>query len=171
VYYYKFGCASYSKSSFVSRKGARCIPEMQRTRMCGISQTGFASGCLPQLRVLKPLSHLPNIENMLLQYLQYAFVLKLHRNRFGNAAVLNGNQTAKCSVKPTPSAEQFVRFFEIVTDSSLYYAIIRPDFDVLPLIAKHFPRPLCRQRWMSLGRKRKMQHLLRCMPLQHYVFV
>ena len=49
--------------------------------------------------------------------------------------------------------EAFVRF-QLTTDH-LYYAIIEPDFNVLPLLTDHFEHRYADQRWMIYDSRRR----------------
>jgi probable DNA metabolism protein len=49
--------------------------------------------------------------------------------------------------------EAFVRFQQ--TADNLYYAIIEPDYDVLPLLTKHFQDRYADQRWLIWDNKRR----------------
>ena len=49
--------------------------------------------------------------------------------------------------------EAFVRFQKTVDE--LYYAVIEPDYDVLPLISNHFTSRYADQRWMIYDARRK----------------
>jgi len=100
------------------------------------------------------LSELPSIENVMLRYIQY--VIKsdnsVERN-FGNPDVLMISQTAKKVDREKHRMEAFIRFQK--TKDELYYAIIQPDFNVLPLIIKHFKDRYADQRWLVYDVRRK----------------
>jgi probable DNA metabolism protein len=49
--------------------------------------------------------------------------------------------------------EAFVRFQ--LTQDKLYYAICQPDYNVLPLIQKHFKERYADQRWLIYDSRRK----------------
>ena len=72
---------------------------------------------------------------------------------YSNKAVLTVFQTAKKVWREKHRMEAFVRFQKTADD--LYYAIISPDYNVLPLIAKHFTERYADQRWMIYDAKRK----------------
>lgn len=101
------------------------------------------------------LSERPGIENILLQYVQYAFSWKHFgmENDFSNAAVLAVKQTAVKVGREKHRMEAFVRFQK--TKDELYYAIIEPDFNVLPLIASHFKKRYADQKWIIYDARRK----------------
>jgi len=100
------------------------------------------------------LSGLPNIENVLLQFIQYAFGSPLAiETDYGNAAVLAVHQTARKVAREAHRMEAFVRFQQ--TADGLFYAIIEPDFNVLPLLTTHFKDRYADQRWMIWDGKRR----------------
>lgn len=93
------------------------------------------------------LSGLPGIENVLLRYLQYAFRTEFSVEMdFGNVAILMVHQTAKKVQREAHRMKAFVRFQQ--TADHLYYSIIAPDYDVLPLITSHFRDRYADQRWL-----------------------
>ena len=100
------------------------------------------------------LSEIDGIENTLLQYIQYVFSSETFMEEdYSNAAVLTVFQTAKKVWREKHRMEAFVRFQH--TADGLYYAIIDPDFNVLPLIADHFKTRYADQRWMIYDGRRR----------------
>lgn len=100
------------------------------------------------------LSELPGIENTLLQYIQYVFSSTEAIERdFSHPAVITITQTAKKVWREKHRMEAFVRFQK--TRDDLFYAIIEPDYNVLPLIAQHFTSRYADQQWMIYDAKRK----------------
>ena len=100
------------------------------------------------------LSELDCIENTLLQYIQYVFASGVVMEEdFSNKAVLTVFQTAKKVWREKHRMEAFVRFQK--TADGLYYAIISPDYNVLPLIGKHFTERYADQHWMIYDAKRR----------------
>jgi probable DNA metabolism protein len=100
------------------------------------------------------LSEQEGIENVLLQYVQYAFGTKESiESDFSHPVVLNVVTTAKKVWKEKHRMEAFVRFQK--TKDDLYYAIIEPDHNVLPLIASHFIARYANQQWMIYDARRR----------------
>ena len=100
------------------------------------------------------LSEIDGMDNSLLQYIRYAFSSSVSMEEdFGNAAVLTVFQTAKKVWREKHRMEAFVRFQKTADD--LFYSIIEPDFNVLPLIADHFTKRYADQRWMIYDARRK----------------
>jgi len=99
------------------------------------------------------LSEIPGIENTMLQFIRLAFSMEDAEKAFGNAAVLKVSQTARMVHREKHRMEAFVRF-KLTTDG-IYFAEIDPDFNVLPLIAKHFKNRYADQKWLIYDLKRK----------------
>ena len=100
------------------------------------------------------LSELKDMDNLLLRYIQYALKSKfVIENDYSNADVLLIQQTSKKVHREKHRMEAFVRFK--LTKDQLYYATIQPDFNVLPLICKHFKERYADQRWLIYDVHRK----------------
>jgi probable DNA metabolism protein len=100
------------------------------------------------------LSEIKGIENTLLKYVQYIFKNKLTVERnYSNETILCVAQTAKKVHREKHRMEAFIRFQ--LTKDRMYYAICQPDFNVLPLIEKHFKTRYADQRWLIYDAGRK----------------
>ncbi len=100
------------------------------------------------------LSELKGMENVLLRYIQYALHTKLAvENDYSNPDVLLVQQTSRKVHREKHRMEAFVRFQ--LTKDELYYAIIQPDYNVLPLICRHFKERYADQRWLIYDGLRK----------------
>lgn len=94
-----------------------------------------------------------------IELLLYRYVLKLfsrdeilHLN-FSDSTVVKISQLAKSVGREKHRMEAFVRFQ--LTKDDIYFANIEPDFDVLPLISKHFKSRYADQQWIIYDIKRK----------------
>jgi probable DNA metabolism protein len=74
-------------------------------------------------------------------------------NNYGDADALNMAQTLKKVSRERHRMKAFIRF-EKATDG-LYFSIIEPDFNVLPLIVTFFKNRYADQRWLIYDVKRK----------------
>ncbi len=100
------------------------------------------------------LSEQTQVESLLLDYIQQAFKSQIHIDSdFSNDTVLKVSQIAKSVGREKHRMEAFVRF-KLTTDG-IYFANIEPDFDVLPLISKHFERRYADQKWIIYDLKRQ----------------
>ncbi len=100
------------------------------------------------------LSELKDIENVLLRYIQSA-ISSRHaiENDYTNPDVLMVQQTSRKVHREKHRMEAFVRFQ--LTKDGLYYCIIQPDYNVLPLISKHFKNRYADQQWLIYDSQRK----------------
>ena len=99
------------------------------------------------------LSELETIEDTILGVIRYG----LHSQQnvlsdFGHPDVLQLQQTAKSVGREKHRMEAFVRFQ--LTKDGLYFSVIEPDFDVLPLILPHFRDRYADQRWVIFDSRR-----------------
>jgi probable DNA metabolism protein len=100
------------------------------------------------------LSEISGIDNTLLSYVCHAFNSKGSIEcDFSNPDVLTVSQTARKVYREKHRMEAFVRFQR--TADELYYAVIDPDFNVLPLIRNHFKERYADQRWLIYDSRRK----------------
>lgn len=100
------------------------------------------------------LSELDDMEQNLFGYIQYVLTAtdKVIDN-YANPHVLYVQQTARKVHREKHRMEAFIRFQ--LTKDNLFYATIEPDFNVLPLISKHFKNRYADQRWLIYDVKRK----------------
>lgn len=100
------------------------------------------------------LSEEAGMEDQLLKYAQYVFQKNVRiENDFSHPAVLYVMNTAQKVHREKHRMEAFVRFQQ--TKDNLYYAVISPDYNVLPLIKDHFERRYADQHWMIYDVRRK----------------
>ncbi len=74
-------------------------------------------------------------------------------NNYGNEDVLCFTQTLKKVNRESHRMKAFVRFKK--SSDGMYYSLIEPDFNVLPLIAEFFKDRYADQRWLIYDVKRK----------------
>lgn len=100
------------------------------------------------------LSEVSQIEEIMFRFVQYVFSSSKNVEQdFGNSIVLDLKKATRLTRKEAHRMEAFVRFK--LTKDQLYYAIIEPDCDVLPLIENHFKKRYADQRWLIYDAKRK----------------
>lgn len=100
------------------------------------------------------LSDLDKIDETLFQYIKYVFASSVNiEEDLANTFVLEVRKAAHLTGKETHRMKALVRFK--LTKDNLYYAIVEPDCDVLPLIEKHFKNRYADQRWLIYDSKRK----------------
>lgn len=99
------------------------------------------------------LSEEADVEDCILGTIRYAIEQQVNvLSDFGNLHVLQLNQQLKKINREKHRMEAFVRFQ--LTKDGLYYATVEPDFNVLPLIIKHFQSRYADQRWLIVDLKR-----------------
>ncbi len=100
------------------------------------------------------LSEIKDIENVMFRYVQYVLANKKPvENNLGHPDILIIQQTDKKVHREKHRMEAFVRFQ--CTKDNLYYAIIQPDYNVLPLIRNHFEKRYADQCWLIYDIHRK----------------
>ena len=100
------------------------------------------------------LSEHPKIETLLYHYIQKLMAAKGNKvTDFSDDCILKINQLAHKVGREKHRMEAFVRFQ--LTKDDVYFANIEPDYDVLPLISKHFKNRYADQQWIIYDVKRK----------------
>ena len=100
------------------------------------------------------LSETREIENLLYRYIVYILSSKASvENDYSNPDVLALQQLSRKVHREKHRMEAFVRFQ--LTQDQLYFSIIQPDYNVLPLISKHFEKRYADQRWLIYDSRRK----------------
>lgn len=100
------------------------------------------------------LSETNKVEEIMFRYIQYVLLSPVNvEDDFGNNDVLELRKAIRLTGKEAHRMEAFVRFQ--LTKDQLYYAIVEPDCNVLPLIENHFKSRYADQRWLIYDAKRK----------------
>lgn len=99
------------------------------------------------------LAELPEIYNALFHFACYIFANPDGAEKnFGNSYVLAISQTATKVEREKHRMEAFIRFQH--TADGMFYCSVDPDFNVLPLIVKHFKDRYADQQWIIYDLKR-----------------
>ena len=93
------------------------------------------------------------LEPLLYQYIRKIMGAKQAGADFSDSCILRINQIAQKVSREKHRMEAFVRFQ--LTKDGIYFANIEPDFDVLPLISRHFRNRYADQPWIIYDIKRK----------------
>lgn len=100
------------------------------------------------------LSEQKGMEDMLLEYVQYVFREQNDIAKdYSHHAARYVDDTAHKVHREKHRMEAFVRFQK--TGDDIYFALIEPDFNVLPLILRHFRDRYADQKWLIYDKKRK----------------
>ncbi len=99
------------------------------------------------------LSGLPSIETAICDFIRLAFDMnESPEHAYANPTVLRLSKVDRMVHREKHRMEAFIRFQ--LTKDDLYFATIEPDFNVIPLIAKHFKNRYADQRWLIFDIKR-----------------
>lgn len=99
------------------------------------------------------LSELTGIENTLLHYIKRSLSEQKHIDKdFADSEILKIAKIVKMVGREKHRMDAFVRFR--LTKDNLYFATVSPDFNVLPLNAKHFKNRYADQQWLIYDLKR-----------------
>lgn len=100
------------------------------------------------------LSELPEVEMLIYQYIKLAFDSPVNiEENFAADCVRLLAQINKQVFRESHRMEAFVRFQK--TADGLFFAGIEPDFNILPLIQKHFAMRYADQQWLIYDIRRK----------------
>ncbi len=99
------------------------------------------------------LSETEGIEYMLYTYIKKFMAHKGKQDDFSDDTILYIAQLARKVGREKHRMEGFVRFQ--LTKDNIYFANIEPDFNVLPLISKHFRNRYADQQWLIYDVKRR----------------
>ncbi|MGN6398560.1 MAG: TIGR03915 family putative DNA repair protein [Mucilaginibacter sp.] len=99
------------------------------------------------------LAGIANEENNIIGFIRYAFDAKQNiEENYGNRYVQRVSEIVKMMRREKHRMEAFIRFQKLQDET--YYAVIEPDFNVLPLLIRHFRSRYADQKWMIYDIKR-----------------
>lgn len=99
------------------------------------------------------LAEMDNEDNTLLGFIRYAFDTKENiEEDYGNRYVMRVSGLVKMIRREKHRMEAFIRFQKLKDET--FYAAIEPDFNVLPLLNRHFKSRYADQRWIIYDLKR-----------------
>jgi probable DNA metabolism protein len=103
------------------------------------------------------IAHLAEIEgedNTVLGFIRYAFDATQNiEGDYGNRHVLRVSEIVRMMRREKHRMEAFIRFKKLKDET--FYAAIEPDFNVLPLLIKHFKSRYADQKWIIYDTKRQ----------------
>ncbi|UII75736.1 TIGR03915 family putative DNA repair protein [Flagellimonas sp. HMM57] len=100
------------------------------------------------------LSEMEGVELTLYTYIRKLMATThVKQTDYSDGTVLRISKLARSVGREKHRMEAFVRFQ--LTKDNIYFANIEPDFDVLPLISKHFRNRYADQQWLIYDVKRK----------------
>ncbi|KAF2514258.1 TIGR03915 family putative DNA repair protein [Flavobacterium foetidum] len=99
-------------------------------------------------------SEINKIDEVLFRFVKHVLSSDVNvEGDLGNDDVLAVKKAFHFTTRESHRMKAFIRFK--LTKDNLYYAIIEPDCDVLPLIEQHFKKRYADQRWLIYDAKRK----------------
>lgn len=99
------------------------------------------------------MAELDGDDDNILGYIRYAFDANQNiEEDYGNKYVLRVSEIAQMMRRERHRMEAFVRFQKLKDDT--FYAGIQPDFNVLPMLIKHFRNRYADQKWIIYDLKR-----------------
>ncbi|GAB3926220.1 TIGR03915 family putative DNA repair protein [Mucilaginibacter myungsuensis] len=100
------------------------------------------------------LAEFENEDNMLLGYIRYVFDAGQNiEEDYGNKYVMRVSELVRKVRREKHRMEAFIRFQKLKDET--FYAAIEPDFNVLPLIIRHFKNRYADQQWIIYDTRRK----------------
>lgn len=99
------------------------------------------------------LAGIANEDNSIVGFIRYAFDAKENiEENYGNRYVQRVSEVVKMMRREKHRMEAFIRFQKLQDET--YYAVIEPDFNILPLLIRHFKSRYADQKWMIYDIKR-----------------
>ncbi|MCC8426741.1 TIGR03915 family putative DNA repair protein [Mucilaginibacter sp. UR6-11] len=99
------------------------------------------------------MAEMENEENNLVGYIRYVFDSTQNiEDDYGNRFVMRISEIIRMMRREKHRMEAFVRFKKL--KDGIYYAAVEPDFNVLPLLIRHFRNRYTDQKWMIYDLKR-----------------
>ncbi|GAA4087489.1 TIGR03915 family putative DNA repair protein [Mucilaginibacter panaciglaebae] len=145
-------------------KGQQQTGEMFGDTLNVITNEAYATRVLKGLRKkLSPngvqrlyiahMAEMDNEDNNLVGYIRYAFdSLQNIEDDYGNRYVMRLSEIIRMMRREKHRMEAFVRFRKLKDET--YYAAVEPDFNVLPLLIRHFRSRYTDQKWMIYDLRR-----------------
>jgi len=100
------------------------------------------------------MAEMPDSDIILLGYIRHVFDSERNiEEDYGNKYVLRLSELTKMIGRERHRMEAFIRFQKLSDET--FYAAIEPDFNVLPLLIKHFRDRYADQKWIIYDLKRK----------------
>jgi len=117
----------------------------------GLRQKLSAAGI--QRLYIAHMAELENEDDIIVGFIRYAFDTPVNiEENYGNKYVMRISEIVGMMRREKHRMEAFVRFQKLKDDS--FYAAVEPDFNVLPLLIKHFKSRYADQRWIIYDIKR-----------------
>ncbi|NOW93955.1 TIGR03915 family putative DNA repair protein [Mucilaginibacter sp. SG564] len=109
--------------------------------------------CVQRLYIAH-MAEMENEENAIVGFIRYAFDADRNiEEDYGNKYVMRISEIIKMVRREKHRMEAFVRFQKLKDET--FYSAVEPDFNVLPLLIRHFKDRYADQKWMIYDIKRR----------------
>lgn len=99
------------------------------------------------------MAEMENEENALIGFIRYVFDTDQNvEEDYGNKYVMRVSEIIKMVRREKHRMEAFVRFQKLQDET--FYSVVEPDFNVLPLLVRHFKNRYADQKWIIYDIKR-----------------
>ncbi|MFK7932864.1 MAG: TIGR03915 family putative DNA repair protein [Saprospiraceae bacterium] len=100
------------------------------------------------------LSELPRVSDLIYTFVKKAMAAQVNiTDNFADDTVLKLHELKKKMGREVHRMHAFIRFQR--TKDDIYYSVIEPDFNVMPLIGDHFEKRYPAQHWLIYDAKRR----------------
>lgn len=100
------------------------------------------------------MAEMENEDNAMVGFIRYVFDTDVNvEEDYGNKYVMRLSEILKMVRREKHRMEAFIRFQKLKDDT--FYAAIEPDFNVLPLLIRHFKNRYTDQKWIIYDIKRR----------------
>lgn len=100
------------------------------------------------------MAEMENEENAIVGFIRYVFDTDINiEEDYGNKYVMRLSEILKMVRREKHRMEAFIRFQKLKDDT--FYAAIEPDFNVLPLLIRHFKNRYTDQKWIIYDIRRR----------------
>jgi probable DNA metabolism protein len=127
--------------------------ELRATRVLrGLRKKLSAAGV--QRLYIAHMAEMENEESTILGFIRYVFDTDINiEEDYGNKYVMRLSEILKMVRREKHRMEAFIRFQKLKDDT--FYASVEPDFNVLPLLVRHFKNRYADQKWIIYDIRRK----------------
>jgi probable DNA metabolism protein len=142
-----------SHSSALFTNEVNIVTDQSRTTrvMAGLIKKITSAGV--QRLYVAHLAETPEEDNPILGYVRYVFANeKSVEDDYGNQYVLRVSEIVRMMRREKHRMEAFVRFQKMKDET--FFAFVEPDFNVLPLILRHFKNRYADQKWIIYDTRR-----------------
>jgi probable DNA metabolism protein len=142
------------RSSAMFEEALQVITDERRANrvLKGLRKKLSAAGI--QRLYIAHMAEMENEESALVGFIRYVFDTDVNvEEDYGNKYVMRLSEILKMVRREKHRMEAFIRFRKLKDET--YYAAVEPDFNVLPLLIRHFKNRYTDQKWIIYDIKRR----------------